>query len=136
MALRRLTLALRPRIATTPHRAYLHASTAVSMPPRDRGGSGGRDMKKKGKGDEAAFFTKREQAALQKILAKVKAQADDTEPVQAEKEDYGERDRLRKILAKGGAAGAKVDEATLDRLLEWKHEPAREFVKKRAGPSQ
>ena len=127
MALRRLTLALRPRLATTPHRAYLHASTAVCMP---------KGVKKKGKGDEAAFFTKREQAALQKILAKVKAQADDTEPVQAEKEDYGERDRLRKILAKGGAAGAEVDEATLDRLLEWKHEPAREFVKKRAGPSQ
>ena len=32
-----------------------------------------------GKGDEAAFFTKREQAALQKILAKVKAQADETD---------------------------------------------------------
>ena len=127
MALRRLTLALRPRLATTTHRAFLHASTAVNAP---------KGVKKKGKGDEAAFFTKREQAALQKILAKVKAQADETDEVQAEKEDYGERDRLRKILAKGGAAGAKVDEATLDRLLEWKHEPAREFVKKRAGPSQ
>ena len=55
-------------------------------------------------------------------------------PAPAEKEDYGERDRLRRILAKGGVADAP--DATLDRLLEWKHEPAREFVKKRAGPSQ
>ena len=86
-----------------------------------------------GKGDEAAFFTKREQAALQKILAKVKAQSDEADPVQAEKEDYGERERLTKILAKGGV---DANAETLDKLLEWKHEPAREFVKKRPGPSQ
>ena len=90
----------------------LPGAAAAAAGPLGRGLSIDRHLGEKERAVEKAYFSKQDELALRKLLAKAKAQADDAAPCSKEREAL--------VAALQGHA---LPDEVLDRLVAWRHSP-------------